>query len=264
MKTLLLSTFLFCTLLVSNAQINTKMETQKESIAVISELLESRYFKGIYEGDTTLLSTVYHPGTLLFGDVKGQPYAKTLEQYLDGVQNRQSPKESGKPFKGEIINIRAVNSIAVAEVKVTMYDFVYQEFLSFHRMDGRWLLVSKMISDIADQTAGAKSTGTPVAGIKTLLIATIHILPGFEKEVKVALQTMEIASNKETGCEQFVANTQKDSPQTVVVYEVYKNDEAFQLHKTSPHAKAFFEFVKGKIVNDKIETVLLTELNSSK
>ncbi|HEV3249769.1 MAG TPA: nuclear transport factor 2 family protein [Puia sp.] len=263
-KTVLLIAFLSCTLLILKAQNKTKMETQQESIAVISQILESRYFKGIYEGDTALLSTVYHPGTLLFGDVKGQPYAKTLEQYLDGVQSRQSPKDSGKPFKGEILNIRVVNSIAVAEIKVTMYDFVYQEFLSFHKIDDRWLLVSKMISDIADQTAGTKSTGKQVAGIKTLLIATIHILPGFEKEVKGALNTMEIASNKEQGCEQFVANAQKLSPRTVVVYEVYKNDEAFQSHKTSPHAKAFFEFVKGKIVNDKIETVFLTELNSSK
>ena len=264
MKTILLTAFLSSMLLVSKAQNKTKMETQKESIGVISQLLESRYFKGIYEGDTTLLSPVYHPGTLLFGDVKGRPYAKTLKQYLDGVQNRQSPKASGKPFKGEIVTIRVVNSIAVAEIKVTMYDFVYQEFLSFHKIDGRWLLVSKLISDIADQIAGATSTGTPVADIKTVLIATIHILPGFEEEVKGALKTMEIASNKETGCEQFVANTQKDSPQAVVVYEVYKNDEAFQLHKTSSHAKAFFEFVKGKIVNDKIETVFLTELNSPK
>ncbi len=240
------------------------MENNKQGSLAITEALENRYFKGIYEGDTALLSTVYHGGTLLFGDVKGQPYAKTLEQYLDGVKNRQSPKESGKPFKGEILNIRVVNSIAVAEIKVTMYDFVYQEFLSFHRIDGRWLLVSKMISDIADQTAGTKSTATPVAVIKTSLIATIHILPGFEKEVKEALKIMEIASNKETDCEQFVANTQKDSPQTVVVYEVYKNDEAFQLHKNSSHAKAFFEFVKGKMVNDKIETVFLSELNSSK
>jgi quinol monooxygenase YgiN len=251
------------TLLVLEAQNLKKMETTKDSVA-ISQLLEDYYFKGIYEGDTTLLSTVYHPGTLLFGDVKGQPYAKTLEQYLDGVKNRQSPKDSGKPFKGEILNIRIVNSIAVAEIKVTMYDFVYQEFLSFHRIDGRWLLVSKMISDIADQTGGAKSAGAPVVGIKTALIATIHILPGFEKEVKGALKTMEIESNKETGCEQFVANAQKDAPLTIVVYEVYKNDESFQLHKNSSHAKAFFEFVKGKIVNDKIETVFLTELNSLK
>jgi quinol monooxygenase YgiN len=264
MKTLLWMVFLSSTVLVLKAQNSKKMETQKETIGVISGLLESRYFKGIYEGDTSLLNTVYHPGTLLFGDVKGQPYAKTLGQYLDGVAHRQSPKDSGKPFKGEILNIRVVNTIAVAEVKVTMYDFVYQEFLSFHRIDGRWLLVSKMISDIADQTAGAKSTTTPVADIKTSLIATIRILPGFEKVVKEAMNTMVIATNKETGCEQFVANIQKDSPQTVIVYETYKNDEAFQLHVNSSHAKTFFEFLKGKMVNDKIETVFLTALNSSK
>ena len=264
MKTLLLTAFLSCTLLVLKAQNLNNMENNKQDSLAITQALEDYYFKGIYEGDTTLLSTVYHSGTLLYGDVKGQPYAKTLKQYLDGVENRQSPKDSGKPFKGEILNIRVVNSIAVAETKVTMYDFVYQEFLSFHKIDGRWLLVSKMISDIADQIAGEWSTGTAVAGIKTLLIATIHILPGFEKEVKEALKTMEVASNKETGCEQFVANTQKDSSQTVIIYEAYKNDEAFQLHKTSSHAKAFFVFVKGKIVNDKIETVFLTELNGSK
>jgi len=239
------------------------MKTNQEDSLEITKVLENRYFKGIYEGDTALLGTVYHSGTLLFGDVKGQPYAKTLEQYLDGVKNRQSPKESGKPFKGEILNIHVVNSIGVAEVKVTMYDFVYQEFLSFHKIDGRWLLVNKMISDIADQTANAKSTAV-VAGVKTSLIATIHILPGFEKEVKEALKTMEIASNKETDCEQFAASVQKDSPQTVVIYETYKSEGAFQLHKTSPHAKAFFEVLKGKMVNNKIETVFLTELNNSK
>jgi len=31
-----------------------------------------------------------------------------------------------------------------------MYDFIYHEFLSFHKMDGQWYLVNKMISDIAN------------------------------------------------------------------------------------------------------------------
>ncbi|MBB6130727.1 nuclear transport factor 2 family protein [Mucilaginibacter lappiensis] len=125
------------------------METNQQSRAAITDVLEDHYFKGIYEGDVNSLTKIYYNGTLLFGDVKGQPYAKTLEQYLDGVANRQSPKDSGKPFKGEIIDIRVINSIAVAEVKVKMYDFNYHEFLSFHQIDGKWLIVNKMISDIA-------------------------------------------------------------------------------------------------------------------
>lgn len=114
----------------------------------ISHALEEYYFKGIYEGDLNALQQVYYPGTLLFGDVKGQPYFKTLEQYFDGVRNRQSPKDSGKPFKGEIVSISIVNSIAIAEIKVKMYDFYYHEFLSFHNFDGKWLIVNKMMSDI--------------------------------------------------------------------------------------------------------------------
>ncbi len=245
------------------AQTPNAMKMQHNDSAKISQVLEYDYFSGIYTGNVAQLRNMYHPGTLLFGDVKGQPYAKTLDEYLSGVANRQSPKDSGKPFKGEVLNVRVTNSIAVAEVEVTMYDFAYREYLSFHKIDGQWLLVNKMISDIAGQAAGAMSTAT-VAGIKTTLIATLHILPGFENEVKEAMKIMETESNKEAGCEQFVANTQNNSPKTIIVYEIYTSEEAFQLHKTSPHAKVFFELVKGKIVNDNIETVFLTTLHSSK
>lgn len=151
MKTLFLTALLSWGLWDVKAQNLTKMETlQKEDSLVISETLKNRYFKGIYEGDVNTLKSVYYPGTLLFGDVKGQPYQKTLAEYLDGVAHRQSPKDSGKPYKGEILSVKVVNSIAIAEVRVTMYDFIYHEFLSFHRMDGKWLLVNKMISDTAN------------------------------------------------------------------------------------------------------------------
>ncbi len=261
MKTLLLTAFLSYMSLILIAQNLNKMENNKQDSLAITEVLENRYFKGIYEGDTALLSTFYHSGTLLFGDVKGQPYAKTLEEYLDGVKNRQSPKESGKPFKGEILSIRIVNSIAIAEVRVKMYDFVYHEFLSFHKIDGRWFLVNKMISDTADQPVINDSSKALVGDTKVTVVAYINVLPGFEKEIKKALTAMAIASRKETGCEQFDANVRNDSPQMIVIYEAYKNDEAFQLHKASPHAIDFFEFVKGKIANDKIEGVFLTEVN---
>lgn len=123
------------------------METQKTDMIAISQVLEGYYFKGIYEGDVAALKTIYYPGTLLFGDVKGQPYAKTLVNYLDGVAHRQSPKNSAQPFKGDIVAINVVNTIAVAEVKVKMYEFNYHEFLSFHKINGKWLIVNKMISD---------------------------------------------------------------------------------------------------------------------
>jgi hypothetical protein len=148
MKTFLWIAFLSCIIPQVKAQKSNKMEIQQTDSSAIAEALNEYYFKGIYEGDVTVLKNIYYPGTLLFGDVKGQPYFKTLDQYLDSVAQRQSPKDSGKPFKGEIISIDIINSIAVAKVKVKMYAFNYEDFLSFHKIDGKWLIVNKMISDI--------------------------------------------------------------------------------------------------------------------
>ncbi|KRB59642.1 hypothetical protein ASD98_00530 [Flavobacterium sp. Root186] len=146
MKTILLTAFMLWSFQGIKAQNTNKMENQIE-IQAITEAIENYYFKGIYEGDEILLGSIFQPGALLFGDIKGQPYFKTVDLYLDGVKNRQSPKDSGKPFKGEILHISVVNSIAVAELNVKMYDFNYRDFLSFHKINGKWLIVNKLLTD---------------------------------------------------------------------------------------------------------------------
>jgi hypothetical protein len=126
------------------------MENNLQDSWEISQALKNYYFNGIYEGDLKALQNILNPGTLLFGDVKGKPYSKTLDEYLDVVKNRQSPKDSGRPFKGTIHSISIINSIAIAKVHVKMYDFEYDEFLSFHKIDNRWVIVNKMMSDVAN------------------------------------------------------------------------------------------------------------------
>lgn len=148
MKTILLIAFMLCTFQGIKAQNNTKMENQTD-VSAITDALENYYFKGIYEGDEMLLGSIFHESALLFGDIKGQPYFKTVDLYLDGVKNRQSPKDSGKPFKGEILKINVVNSIATAEINVKMYEFNYRDFLSFHKINGKWLIVNKMLTDVS-------------------------------------------------------------------------------------------------------------------
>ncbi len=98
---------------------------------------------------------------------------------------------------------------------------------------------------------------------KVTLVASFSILPGFERAVKEATAKLAAETKKEPGSEQFLPYARNDSPQSIVVYEIYQNDTAFQLHKTLPHATSFFQFVKGKIVDDKIEIVFLTGLNNS-
>jgi hypothetical protein len=142
----------FITLATVSGQLPAKkaidMKNYGVDSAAIASILTDAYFKGIYAGDTNLLGRAFHPGTLLFGDAAGKAYFKTLVQYLDGVKNRQSPKDSGLPFKGEIVSIEIINSIAIAKVSVRMYEFNYVELLSFHKINGNWLIVNKMISDV--------------------------------------------------------------------------------------------------------------------
>lgn len=144
---MLIITFSFLWLTGLKAQNITIMKTNQTDTTAISQVLENYYFKGIYEGDIALLGSAFHHDALLFGDIKGLPYAKTLDQYLEGVKNRQSPKDSGLPFKGEILSLHIVNSIAVAEAKVVMYNFIYHDILSFHKINGNWVIVNKMLTD---------------------------------------------------------------------------------------------------------------------
>lgn len=121
----------------------------KEDSLAITNALENDYFQGIYEGDIGKLGRILYSGALLFADIRGEAYTKTRNEYLETVKNRQSVKDSGKPFKGTIVSIDVVNTIAVAKVHVKMYDFNYEEFLSFHKINNQWLIVNKMFSDVS-------------------------------------------------------------------------------------------------------------------
>jgi hypothetical protein len=124
------------------------MNANEHAQAAIEQALKDYYFPGIYRGDVGLLAQVFHPGTLLFGDVNKQPYAKTLAEYLDGIAHRVSPAESGQPYKTEIVRIEVVNSIAVATVWVRMYAFNYYDILSWNQIEGRWLIVNKLLTNV--------------------------------------------------------------------------------------------------------------------
>jgi len=150
MKTILLTAFMLWTFQSIKAQNNINMKNQHEDVAAITDAIENYYFKGIYEGDAILLENIFYPGTLVYGDVNGQPYFKTADLYLDGVKNRQSPKDAGKPYKGEILNIKVVNSIAMAEINLKMYEFNYRDFLSFHKINGKWYIVNKMLTNVTE------------------------------------------------------------------------------------------------------------------
>lgn len=123
------------------------MNNYTDHAADITAVL-SDYFNGVFKGNTDLLRGAFHPQALVAGDVNGQPYFKTLDQYLDGVKNRKSPFELGESFRMEIISIEIINLIAVAKVRLPMFEFNYHDLLSLTKVDGKWVIVNKLLTNV--------------------------------------------------------------------------------------------------------------------
>lgn len=108
----------------------------------------STYFKGIFNGDTTILRNIFHPQAIIAGEIKGDPYLKSLDQYLDGVEKRKSPLELNEPFRMEILAIEIINSIAIAKVHVPIFDFNYYDLLSLNKINRKWIIMNKLLTHV--------------------------------------------------------------------------------------------------------------------
>lgn len=117
-----------------------------ESLAIQNTI--NTYFEGIYQGDINHLKSAFHPEALLFGDINGEPYFKKLDQYLEGVKNRKSPKELGEGFEMEILSIEILGQQAIAKLHVPMLGFNYYDFLSLSKNKSRWVIVNKLFTNV--------------------------------------------------------------------------------------------------------------------
>jgi Putative lumazine-binding len=108
----------------------------------------SNYFEGVFNGDVALLRKVFHPQSLVAGDVHGKPYFKTLDEYLDGVQNRKSPGSLGEVFRMEVVSVEIMNSIAIAKAHLPMFEFNYYDLLSLTKVNGEWVIVNKLLTHV--------------------------------------------------------------------------------------------------------------------
>lgn len=124
------------------------MNNYTDNAAAVTAVL-SNYLNGVFNGDVDLLRSAFHPQALVAGDVNGLPYFKTLDQYLDGVKNRKSPFELGEKFRMEILSIEIINMIAVAKLRLPMFEFNYYDLLSLTKVNGEWVIVNKLLTNVS-------------------------------------------------------------------------------------------------------------------
>lgn len=119
----------------------------KENIREIENLV-ANYFKGIFEGDTVKLESHFHENLFIYGDIKGADYLKSSSEYLEGVKNRESPKDLNEDFKMKIIGIDIIGKIAMAKLHVPMLGYNYYDYLSLAKINGDWKIVNKIFTHV--------------------------------------------------------------------------------------------------------------------
>ena len=55
--------------------------------------------------------------------------------------------------------------------------------------------------------------------------------------IRANLEALTAASRQEPGCVNYVAHFLADDPNTIMIYEQYKDDAALDQHRASPHFK---------------------------
>jgi ketosteroid isomerase-like protein len=113
----------------------------------IVEVVE-RYFDATWRGDVAQLRTVFDPRAVVAGEVNGQPYYKTIDEYLDGVAKRKSPAEFGEQVVMELLMLDVQQNIAVAKLHVRMLGFNYYNHFSFVRQHDRKLVITKTLTNV--------------------------------------------------------------------------------------------------------------------
>jgi len=102
------------------------------------------YFDLMYDADVSRFDRVFRPTARLHGLRDGKMRMLTTEAYRNILAGTPSPRSKGAPREEEILLLDFTSADqALAKVRVRIDAIVYVDYLSYHRVDGEWLVSSK-------------------------------------------------------------------------------------------------------------------------
>ena len=107
--------------------------------------LVTQYFDGLYEGDTAILSRIFHERSRLHVILDGKLVEIEFAPYMDLVRNRPSPQALGAERRDQIVTISQTTSdTAFVVVSLLLAGKSYTDHLSLLKDEGRWQIISKV------------------------------------------------------------------------------------------------------------------------
>ena len=70
-------------------------------------------------------------------------------------------------------------------------------------------------------------------------IVRFKFAPEDRAEIKDAVRILTEESRREPGCVTYVPHHSEDEPDTIVIYEQYRDENALAAHRDSPHFKKY-------------------------
>ena len=103
-----------------------------------------RYFDLMYDSDVSRFDRVFRSTAQLHGLRHGEMRLLTAQAYRDALARTPSPRSQNAPRHEEILlmDVASPNQ-ALVKVRVRINAILYVDYLSYHRVDGDWLITSK-------------------------------------------------------------------------------------------------------------------------
>jgi Putative lumazine-binding len=102
------------------------------------------YFDLMYDADDNQFLEVFHGASLIHGMREGKLTLWSASEFRDVMRGRPSPAAMKSPRDQEILSIeQTAPDLAIAKVRVRIGQIGFLDHLTFHRIDGKWLVTSK-------------------------------------------------------------------------------------------------------------------------
>jgi hypothetical protein len=118
-------------------------ETAHAGVDALNQAVK-RYFDLMYDSDVSRFDRVFRSTAQLHGLRHGEMRLLTAQAYRDALARTPSPRSQNAPRHEEILLMDvASRNQALVKVRVRINAIVYVDYLSYHRVDGDWLITSK-------------------------------------------------------------------------------------------------------------------------
>ena len=124
-----------------------------------------RYFDLMYDADTSRFDSVFRSSAQLHGFQEGQMTMWTAQKFKEVLAGRPSPKSVNAPRQEEILLLDFASATqALAKVRVRINTIVFIDYLTYHRIDGEWMITSKAYHvERPGQTPSGPRSGRPTS-----------------------------------------------------------------------------------------------------